>query len=84
MIISLAEKKKTFQATMTFYQNLDSPHNFGQRNEFMLNVLINIDLKSHAFLFKNPIKTLRERTIRNFILATSVFPPYFDYFWALD
>ena len=52
-----------FHATMTFYQNLDFPYNFLDRNEIMLQILIRIDLNSQAKLHENPVKMLRKRTI---------------------
>ena len=44
---------------------VDFPYHFRDRNEIMLQFLMNIDLRQHKKFNENPIKTLRERTIRN-------------------
>ena len=60
---------------MTLYKNVDFPHDFDIEMELIIpQFSINVDLSSIAESHENSIQTLRERTICNLILATSVFP----------
>ena len=64
-----------FQATLTFYENLDFLYNYWHRNEGMLQFFMDISLKPHAKFHEAPIKNVVRTNYLKFDFSNECVPP---------